>query len=94
MDSVMPSVDSTPVSLLFDNCIGSLSNVMQGAVKNQIVEWGDVVQTIPISGFQRKPMPSPDQKWKIQQIENIPTFGRLAREGHIEAYTYSELQHE
>lgn len=64
---------------------------MQGAIKQQRLQWGDSVQLINISGYERKPLPSKDQAWKHDQVMCLPTIGRLAKEGIISVYTYFEL---
>ncbi|MDP2815272.1 MAG: hypothetical protein Q8O19_01165 [Rectinemataceae bacterium] len=83
-----------PTTVLVDNCINSLSDTMQGISKAQEFVWGDTIQKVNIAGYERRPMPNTDQIWKRKQIECLPTVGRIAREGKIEFYTYSELRHE
>lgn len=67
---------------------------MQGAIKQQRLQWGDSVQLINISGYERKPLPGKDQAWKHDQVKCLPTIGRLAKEGIFSVYTYFELQSE
>jgi len=83
-----------PITILFDNCINSLSDSLQGTIKSQEVVWGDNVQEVKIVGYERRPLPDAEQLWKRQQIVCLPTVGRIAKEGKIELYTYNELQHE
>lgn len=83
-----------PISVFIDNCIVSLSETMEGAYKEHDFTWGDSVQRIKVIGYKRKKMPSSDQAWKRDQIECLPTIGRMARENRLSLYTYHELRHE
>lgn len=69
----------------------TLSDTMQGVYKEDEFVIGKESQMVNILGYQRKPSPSPDQKWKLQEIKCLPTVSRIAREGKIKLYTYDEL---
>jgi len=79
------------MKVLVDNCIISLSDTMQGAFKEQNLAWGESSQCIRIAGYVRKKLPSKDQAWKRDQIECLPTIGKIAREQRIALYTYDEI---
>lgn len=72
-------------------------------VDNAIRAYGNVVQTIsvPVPGFgnhlsliEAKPARSASEKELRDQIESLPTIARLAREGIVALFTYSELEFE
>lgn len=73
-----------------DNCIMSVSDTMQGARKRQTLNWGGSEQTIEIVGYTRKPLPNKSEAWKREQVECLPTLGRMARQNCISLYTYQE----
>lgn len=52
------------------------------------MQWVDVI------GYMRKPLPNLKNQWKRNEIECLPTIGRIAREGKISLFTYFELQSE
>jgi hypothetical protein len=79
------------MKVFVDNCIISLSDTLQSAIKEQRVGWGDSIECIRIAGYTRRPLPSEDQVWKRDQIECLPTIGKIARECRIALYTYSEI---
>lgn len=83
-----------PIKILIDNCIDSLSETLQAVYKEHQIVWGGTTQNVNILGFERKPMPSEDQGWKLKQIACLPTVRRLAVEEKIKLYTYNELIYE
>lgn len=83
-----------PITIFIDNCINSLSDTMQGVIKEQKIVWGDIIQDVNVVGYERIPMLSEDQAWKNLQIQCLPTVERLAIEGKIELFTYNELINE
>ena len=82
------------VKLLVDNCIFSLSETMQVCFKDFELKLGDAVQCGRVVGYTRKPLPSQSEKWKRDEIECLPTIGRLARENTISLLKYSEIDFE
>ncbi len=74
-------ISERPITVLVDNCINSLSDSMQGIIKEQKIIWGDTIHEVKVLGYERKPMPNADQEWKREQIKCLPTVGRIAREG-------------
>lgn len=91
---VIKMIIEYPIKIFIDNCIDSLSVTLQSVYKEQNIVWGDTTQNVNIFGFERKPLPSADQEWKIKQIVCLPTVRRLAVEEKIKLYTYNELTHE
>lgn len=92
LDLTMKEQD--PIRVFADNCIISLSETMQGAAKEHEVRWGDTVQHFKSVGYVRKPLPKENETWKREQIECLPTVGRLARENVISLYSYQEIDFE
>ena len=76
--------------VLVDNCIISVGDIMQGTKKRQVLTWGGIEQPIEIVGYTRKPLPNKSQAWKREQVECLPTVGRMARQNMISLYTYHE----
>jgi hypothetical protein len=85
---------SSSAKVLVDNCIDGLSQTMQGAAKEEEIQWGDSKQRVRIGGYQRKPPLRPEHKWKQRQIECLPTIARLARDGRLSLYIYNEIRFE
>ena len=56
------------------------------------ITWADRGLLIPIEASEPKPLP--DDLWLRRQVECLPTIVRLAHEGRIVFYTYSELDFE
>lgn len=83
-----------PIPIMIDNCITSLSDTMQCIYKTVEIGIGNVSQSIQVLGFQRRPTPGVDEEWMYNQFNCLPTIARIAREGLISCYTYSELRHE
>lgn len=83
-----------PKKVFLDNCIVSISDTVQGAQKSTKVSWGGKEHTIQVSGFEGKPLPRDDEVWKREQIECMPTIGRLARQNVIALSIYVEIQFE
>lgn len=79
------------MKIFLDNCILSIAQSLQGAVKQKSIHWGDTVQMVEIVGYQRRPLPSYDEGWKREQVLCLPTIGRLAREGKLSLCTYWEV---
>lgn len=78
-----------PRKVLFDAGCRIHSGILTGAVFDQEIKWGDIEQTIPITGYTRKSSQiSLDQQ---MEIDALYTIGRLIREGRIEAYTSHEI---
>ena len=82
------------MKVFLDNCIMSASDTMQGAKKQSPLNWGGSVEWVDVIGYMRKPLPSVNHQWKRDQIECLPTIGKIAKEGLISLYTYFELQAE
>ncbi|MHB1100357.1 MAG: hypothetical protein ACYCZR_12460 [Burkholderiales bacterium] len=79
------------MKVLVDNCVISLSDTLQSAFKEQNLVWGDSIECIRIAGYVRKTLPSKDQAWKRDQIECLPTIGKIAQEQRIALHTYDEI---
>jgi predicted nucleic acid-binding protein len=86
--------DLKGIKVFADNCILSASDTMQGVKKRQKINWGGSVETVDILGYERKPLPDKSQAWKKEQIECLPTVGRIARQQLISLYTYVETRYE
>lgn len=84
----------TSVPIMIDNCITSLSDTMQCVSKTVEIEIRGVSRSVQVRGFERRPAPGPDEEWKRNQLDCLPSVARLAREGVVSCYTYSELRHE
>jgi len=67
---------------------------MQGTIRKHEIAWGNTMQECRVLEYERKPMPGASEIWKRNQIECLPTIDRIAREGKIELFSYSELFHE
>lgn len=83
-----------PLKVFLDNCIVSVSDTMQCVKERFPLNRGDSVQWVEVVGYMRKPLPDPKDQWKRKEIECLPTIGRVAREGRIALFTYSELRSE
>lgn len=88
----MPNIASRSRAVLIDNCVISLSHILQPATKEHEIVWGDQIHKILIAGYERTPSRSRDQFWLRRQIECLPTIARLAKDGTIECYIYNELR--
>lgn len=86
--------DSVPKKVFLDNCIVSISDTVQMVKKSTTVNWGGKDHTVPVSGFVRKPLPIVSEVWKREQVECMPTIGRLARQKIITLLTYTETMSE
>lgn len=87
----MRQEDSIPVFI--DNCVVSLSETMQSAFKEEKVIIDEKRFAVKIVGYERKPTPISNEQWKLNQINCLPTIGKIAREEKIKLFTYSELTH-
>ena len=58
------------------------------------IELGGVTHTVHILGFKRKTKPNSSESWKLKQLNSLPTVEKLALDGIVDCYTYSELRHE
>jgi hypothetical protein len=77
---------------MLDNSIDGHSQFAEGAAVGSQIEWGGSVHSSQIAGFVRKKV-HPDSDYQAQ-VDALFTIGRLIREGHIQAFTYSELMFE
>lgn len=82
------------ISVLLDNSIIRDSVVAQSIETSKIVRFGDTEYVFPVEAWERKPPISPNQVWKIRQVECLPTIARLVHENKIKLYTYTELEFE
>lgn len=80
-----------PVSALLDTCAYRLTDTVEAAVVEHTVQWGPTELTLPIVGSRRKPPLNPNEHWKQDQIEAMPTIARLARENLLGLFVYPEL---
>ena len=76
-----------PISVLLDLSVYRLGMIVEGAIMEKTVPFGDSTYTIQITGMKRKSFKG-DSK-KIQDQEYMPTITRLMREGFIKVYKYS-----
>jgi hypothetical protein len=83
-----------PVSVLVDNCITSLSDIMVPTGKEDEISWVGGTKKYTISGYIRKSPRNENEQWLQRQIDALPTIARLARDGGISCHTYSELEYE
>jgi len=83
-----------PLPILMDNCILSLSETMQPMLKKDKIVVNGKSYPYQFIGYKRKPKPGSEEKWKIHQINCLPTIAKIAREEKIELFTYNELRHE
>src|SRR6202012_4231739 len=78
--------------IMLDNSIAGHGQFAEGAAVDSQFEWGGTIHYGQIAGFVRKKI-HPDLDYQAQ-IDALFTIGRLIREGHIQAFTYSELMFE
>jgi hypothetical protein len=77
------------MKVLVDTGVISSADLLVGDSRTQELRWGDGIAHTPIAGFRRiEPSHDPDQQ---REKDALFTIGRLARQGHIELYTYVEL---
>lgn len=75
--------------VLVDNGVISSSDFLEGASHLQQLTWGPRTSTVTIAGFRRvQALRDAEQQ---REVDALFTVGRLAREGRIELFTYSEL---
>ena len=67
---------------------------MQPTLKKDKIIINGKSHEINIIGYERKPTPNSEEKWKLRQINCLPTIGKISREEKIGLFTYSELRHE
>jgi hypothetical protein len=79
------------MKVLLDNGVISWAEFATGAAKDAEITWGGVTQRVTIYGLQRKSVANVRQK---EKIELLPTIGNAIRTRVIQAFTYSELDHE
>lgn len=84
-------VNNAPLRVFVDNCIISISGTAQGAQRPQKINWGGKEYSLQIHGFERKPLPKESESWKREQVECMPTIGRLARQRVIALSSYMEI---
>jgi hypothetical protein len=85
----MRSKNPAPISALLDNGIFCHSEFAEPAISQKSIRWGGRKQIATIHGMKRKPAhKNPDFQ---QEINALPTVGRLIRENAIEAYTSNEI---
>jgi hypothetical protein len=80
------------MKILIDNGVVSSSNFLEADAQEQQITGGRAGSRVTIQGFRRIGIdPNPDQQ---REKDALFTIGRLAREGNISLYTYSELINE
>jgi len=77
---------------MLDNSIKSHSQFAESRTVSTQIEWNGTIQSNQIVGFVRKKMHS-DSAYQAE-IDALFTIGRLIRERHIYAFTYTELMFE
>jgi hypothetical protein len=77
------------MKVLVDTGVISAAEILVGDSMIQELKWGDGATRTTIAGFKRiEPSHDVDQQ---NEKDALFTIGRLAREGKVELYTYSEL---
>lgn len=82
------------MKILFDTSVRLHGIIGVFAFENVTVPWGDTLQELPILRAVRRPDRHGNQTWLKQQVECLPTIGRLIRENKIKAYKSSEIMWE
>lgn len=77
--------------ILIDNCVDSLSDLMEPARKPFKLKWGTQEIEQYVAGYMRKEPRGSNEVWMQQQIECLPTIARLGRESRLSFWTYHEL---
>jgi hypothetical protein len=86
---------SKAISILVDNCIIDLSRTMRWDNKVKEVSVCESTHQVSVLGLTRRAMPEACREtWKLDQVKCLPTLGKLAKEGKLDLYTYSELDNE
>jgi len=83
-----------PVKALLDTSLARLAEVAVSAMSNQSFTLLAKRHMAPVMGWRAKLRLRPDERWKQEQLEAMPTIARLARENRIQLFIYSELENE
>lgn len=78
-------------SALIDNCVFDNGVLMEIAVTEKKIPWGNQEVSVPLTGMKRRPARSKDEEWLQSQINSLPTLARIAMEGGIELCSYNEI---
>lgn len=78
-------------TVLVDNCVHVLAEVVEPASKAVTVPWGDRQETVNVVGVRGRRQ---QDGWKQGEIECLPTIVKLARENLLALYLYNEVHFE
>lgn len=78
---------------LMDTSAFDWTRIVKTVIQEHTFRWNGVLHTEKVLGTQRRTV-NPNEKWKLEQVEAMPTIMRLARDGELQLSTYSELSHE
>jgi hypothetical protein len=79
------------VSALLDLSVMRLAEMMEPAVQEHTVRFGDRDQTFPVIGVRRKGPFRATEVWKTTQLAALPTLRRLVLSGQIRLFWHPEL---
>ncbi len=87
--------DSTK-RVLIDTCVYRYAHIAEYVTVDKAITWGEITFTTPITKICRKKdiFQNPTHAALVKQIEALPAIAKLAMEGRLELYTYSELNFE
>ena len=80
-----------PVKVFIDRNVRAKSVIIEGAVRNQKVQWGPIEEELAITGWRGKPLRDGDSRWIADEVACLPTVARLATDGTIALFEAHEI---
>ncbi len=87
----IPVKCEVPAKVFLDRNVRARSVIIEGAVRNQNVQWGAIEEELAITGWRGKPLRDGDLRWIAGEIACLPTVARLATEGVIALFEAHEI---